>query len=318
MSNAHDHLAQIERLGVQRYATTELAASHAHVTRRVRRQRASRAAVAAVAGVGVVGGGSWGALMAFGSSDDVGVPGATNTATAVAPAPTDATTLEFLEASFAVGETLDAWVTDAAFVLGVDRQALLDAIAAAAPGDAPPEGWIKPGMYTLSADASVEEIARSLVAQRVRQLETLGVPREQWQRVITEASLVEAETPLESDMPKVARVIQNRLDQGVQLQLDSTVKYVVGDNNGPFATAEDRATESPYNTYVYEGLPPGAIGSPSDAAIDAVLNPAEGDWLYFVTVNLDTGETLFATAYEEHLANVMQLREWMMAQEEPA
>ena len=96
------------------------------------------------------------------------------------------------------------------------------------------------------------------------------------------------------------------------LQLDSTVLYA-GAGEGPFVSAEDRDIDSPYNTYLYEGLPPGAIGSPSDAAIDAVLNPAEGDWLYFVTVNLKTGETLFATTYEEHLANVQLLQEWISA-----
>lgn len=313
MNAAHDYLAQIAHSAQSQYPSTRLATSHAHVTRKVRLHRTARAAATTVAGVGVVGAGSWGALMAFGSSDDVQTPGTTASASAVPTPPTDATTLEFLEVSFAAGETLDAWVTDTAFVLGVDKQALLDAIAVAAPGDADPEGWIKPGSYTVGPGKSVEEIARSLVAQRVSQLETLGVPRDEWQAVVTKASLVEAETPFATDMPKVARVIDNRLSEGMMLQLDSTVKYVVGDNNGAFTTADDKEVESPYNTYLNPGLPPGAIGSPSDAAIDAALSPAQGDWLYFVTVNLNTGETRFASTYEDHLANVMTLRDWVNA-----
>ena len=315
MSNAHDYLADIERLGAERFAATGLAAGHSHVTRRVRTHRAVKASATVVASIGVVGGGSWGALMAFGSSTDEGVPGATASGSAIPTPPTDAATLTFTEVSFTTGDTLDAWVADTAIVLGMDEHALLGAIATAAPGDAYPEGWIKPGSYTLAPDASPEETARSLVAQRVAQLETLGVPRDQWQEVLTQASLVEAETPLASDMPKVARVIQNRLNQGIYLQLDSTVKYAVGDNGGVFLTIEDRETDSPYNTYLYAGLPPSAVRSPSDAAIDAVLNPAEGDWLYFVTANLSTGETLFATTYGEHLTDVEQLRAWVAAQE---
>jgi UPF0755 protein len=62
--------------------------------------------------------------------------------------------------------------------------------------------------------------------------------------------------------------------------------------------------DSPYNTYMYEGLPPAAITSPSDAAIEAVLRPAEGTWLYFVVVNPDTGEMRFGTTFEEHAANI--------------
>ena len=114
-------------------------------------------------------------------------------------------------------------------------------------------------------------------------------------------------------MPKVARVIQNRLDQGLRLELDSTVKYI-SPSEGVFTTDADRATDSPYNTYLYEGLPPGAIASPTDVSVDAVLHPADGDWLFFVTVNLDTGETAYASTFEEHQANVQKLQAWIKAQ----
>jgi UPF0755 protein len=314
MSNAHDYLATIERLGAAQFADTGLATSHTALVHKVRVHRAVRASAISVASVGIVGGGAWGVLANLGGSADGQTPA---TATAARPSltlSTDSTSVD-LTVSFAAGDRLDTWVVDAATALEVDKRALLDAIAAAAPGDANPEGWIKPGMYFIPANATLTEVATQLVAQRTSQFEVLGVPRDQWQEVLTQASLVEAETPLASHMPKVARVIQNRLAKGLHLQLDSTVLYLDGVHGAVFATQEEREAESPYNTYLHPGLPPGAIGSPSDAAIDAVLHPADGDWLYFVTVNRDTGEMLFAKTYEEHLANVGQLRAWIDEQE---
>jgi UPF0755 protein len=305
MSNAHDYLATIERLGAAQFADTGLSTSHAAVAHKVRVHRAVRASATSVASIGIVGGGTWGVLATLDGSADTQMP-ATATLGSPSPTPTlstDTPTVDTTMVSFAAGDRLDEWVVDAAVTLGVDQQALLDAIATAAPGDANPEGWIKPGMYSLSAEATLEEVAEALVAQRVAQLETLGVPQEQWQEVIIKASLVEAETPLASDMPKVARVIQNRLDQEMLLQLESPLFYVVRPDLN-VVSDDGFLVDSPYNTYMYEGLPPAAINSPSDVAIDAVLNPAEGSWLYFVVVNPGTGEMRFGTTFEEHAANI--------------
>ncbi|HLS46033.1 MAG TPA: endolytic transglycosylase MltG, partial [Ornithinicoccus sp.] len=71
-----------------------------------------------------------------------------------------------------------------------------------------------------------------------------------------------------------------------------------------------RQNDSPYNTYVHEGLPPGPINSPGEAAIRAAMEPAPGDWLYFVTVNPSTGETKFAETWEEHQVNVGEFQDW--------
>ena len=303
MSNAHDYLATIERLGAAQFSDTSLSTSHAAVAHKVRVHRAVRASATSVASIGIVGGGTWGVLSMLDGSADTQMPA---TATLASPSPTlstDTTDLNFTMVSFAAGDRLDEWVVDAAVTLGVDEQALLDAIATAAPGDANPEGWVKPGSYTLGPEASPAEIARSLVAQRVAQLDTLGVPQEQWQEVITKASLVEAETPLAADMPKVARVIQNRLDQAMLLQLESPLFYVVRPDLN-VVSDDGFLVDSPYNTYMYEGLPPAAITSPSDAAIDAVLQPEEGSWLYIVVVNPGTGEMRFGTTFEEHAANI--------------
>ena len=109
------------------------------------------------------------------------------------------------------------------------------------------------------------------------------------------ASLVQAEGGRLSDYPKIARVIYNRLAHGMPLQLDSTVLYGLN-KFGILATDKDLTSPSPYNTYKHKGLPPGPIDSPGAAAIHAVLHPVPGPWLYFVTVNPKTGETLYSIA----------------------
>ncbi len=133
------------------------------------------------------------------------------------------------------------------------------------------------------------------------QLTKLGVSDANANRVLTIASIVQVESRAKADGPKVARVLDNRLAQGIKLQLDSTVSYVTG-KPGVATTAADRANPSPYNTYAHAGLPPGPISNPGLAAIDAALHPAAGSWLWFVTVNPSTGETRFEThrAAEDH------------------
>ena len=114
-------------------------------------------------------------------------------------------------------------------------------------------------------------------------------------QVITMASLVQAEGGRLTDYPKIARVIYNRLAQGIPLQLDSTVLYGLN-RFGIIASDQELSSPSPYNTYKHTGLPPGPINSPGNAAIQAVLHPATGNWLYFVTVDPKTGETLFTSS----------------------
>jgi UPF0755 protein len=114
-------------------------------------------------------------------------------------------------------------------------------------------------------------------------------------KVIIMASLVQAEGGRLSDYPKIARVIYNRLAQGIPLQLDSTVLYGLN-TYGILANDQQLNSSSPYNTYRHKGLTPGPIDSPGNAAIQAVLHPASGNWLYFVTVNPKTGETLFTSS----------------------
>ena len=119
--------------------------------------------------------------------------------------------------------------------------------------------------------------------------------------LLTAASLVERESPA-GEFDKVARVILNRLHEPMRLELDSTVNYGLEDVELA-TTDEDRHRETPWNTYAKDGLPDSPIASPSEEAIQAMENPAEGNWLFFVTVD-DKGTTVFTDNYDEHLANV--------------
>jgi UPF0755 protein len=132
--------------------------------------------------------------------------------------------------------------------------------------------------------------------------------------LMTVASLVEAEGRGD-DMPKIARVIYNRIENPENgetnglLQIDATVNYALH-RKGTVAVTVDETqnTDSPYNTYVNTGLPPGPIEAPGDEAIAAAAHPAEGSWLYYVTVNLKTGLTKFTDNYDEFLTYKNELK----------
>ena len=172
------------------------------------------------------------------------------------------------------------------------------------------EGYLFPATYDFEPDVTALELVATMVARTEQSLASAGVPPERWHRTMTVASLVEAEASREEDRPKVARVIENRVAMGMPLQFDTTVDYATG-KRGLTTSDEDRATDSPYNTYVSPGLPPGPIDSPGDSAIAAAAAPAEGPWLYFVAVNPDTGETRFAETFAEHEQNVALFQQWL-------
>ena len=126
------------------------------------------------------------------------------------------------------------------------------------------------------------------------------------------ASLVEREARLAEDFPRVARVFYNRLEIDMLLQSDATVTYWTEQTHRASTTDKERQDASnPYNTYVHKGLIPRPISNPGDVAIDAAVNPADGEWLYFVTVNLETGETVFSNTHEEHEKARDQWLKWL-------
>ncbi len=174
------------------------------------------------------------------------------------------------------------------------------------------EGWLFPSTYEFNPGVTPQEVLTRMVAQTVKVLDTYEVEPADRERILTVASLVEREAKLAEDRPLIASVIYNRLDQDMKLELDSTVKYL-SPSEGVFTSDDERAIDSPYNTYANTGLPPGPIAGPGEASIKAAVQPAETDYLFFVTVNLDTGETKYATDYTDHLNNVEELRAWVRA-----
>jgi UPF0755 protein len=172
------------------------------------------------------------------------------------------------------------------------------------------EGYLFPATYDFNPDANATSMLATMVnrwrqaakdADLVDRAAELGyTPGE----VMIVASLVEAEANRDEDRGKVARVIYNRLETDATdglLQIDATVNYALGRDLGLGLTPEQLQVDDPYNTRVYPGLPPGPIESPGDEAIEAAANPTDGDWIYYVTVNLDTGETKFTADYDEFL-----------------
>jgi UPF0755 protein len=172
------------------------------------------------------------------------------------------------------------------------------------------EGFLFPATYDIEPDTAPADILRKMVARSAQALDELQIPEADRLTVLTKASLVQAEAGSVEDMGKVARVLENRLSDGMPLQLDTTVNYANG-KGGITTTAEDRANQSPYNTYVHPGLPPGAINNPGEEALRAVLAPTPGDWRFFVVVDPDTGDTRFAVTGEEHQQNVLLFQQWL-------
>jgi UPF0755 protein len=174
------------------------------------------------------------------------------------------------------------------------------------------EGYLFPATYALAPAATPESVLRNMVERWKQAADQAGLAAAAARLGYTEAelmtiaSLVEAEGRGE-DMPKIARVIYNRLekpDNGITnglLQIDATVNYAIGRNLGVALTQAELDVDSPYNTRKYPGLPPGPIEAPGDDAIAAAAKPADGNWLFYVTVNLKTGETKFTSSYDQFL-----------------
>lgn len=171
------------------------------------------------------------------------------------------------------------------------------------------EGWLFPATYTFQPDDTPTSMITAMVAQTIAALDQRGVPADQREAVLIKASLVERESPGPDVSPMIARAIENRLSTGMTLDIDAAVLYGAGDPTGVL-TGTIKAQDTPYNVYMHPGLPPTPIASPGTASIDAVLAPAAGNWKYWVTVNPETGETLMADDYPQHLKNVELLRQW--------
>ncbi|WP_026533301.1 endolytic transglycosylase MltG [Arthrobacter sp. H41] len=177
------------------------------------------------------------------------------------------------------------------------------------------EGYLHPGEYRFDVALTAPEIIQQMVDNTLAQLEADGItdPAEQY-RILTIASIVQAEAG-EGDYASVAGSIMNRLgpdnvETNGLIQSDATVTYGLGRKSYDLTPEEKADTNNPYNTYANPGLPVGPIGSPSEEAIDAAADPADVPFFYWVTVNLDTGETKFSETLAEHARYVAEYQAW--------
>lgn len=179
------------------------------------------------------------------------------------------------------------------------------------------EGFLAPGEYRFPLGTPVKDILHALVKVTVDELVAQGItdPAKQYEAVIV-ASIVQAEGG-QAEYGDVAGAIYNRLKPNDQtngyLQVDSAVTYGLGTKSFNFTDEERQDKNNPYNTYANPGLPPGPIGSPGKTAIDAAAKPKANDYLYWVTINLDTKETKFSKTLAEHNVYVDQYNTWCEA-----
>jgi UPF0755 protein len=175
------------------------------------------------------------------------------------------------------------------------------------------EGYLFPATYTLEPGMSAHDVFQTMVTKMFQVLDAAGVAPADRHRVLTLASITQKEGGPEADFAKVARVWDNRIAKGMNLQSDATVSYGAGGTTISTSDAERADKSNGYNTYANPGLPVGPISNPGEAAIAATLHPADGPWLYFVLVNGETGETVFSSTFEEHNVAVKQWQKWLRA-----
>lgn len=180
----------------------------------------------------------------------------------------------------------------------------------------PAEGVLAPDTYEVKKGADRQSLLDEMTARQTRILQQswddrmIGLPYKTPEEALIMASIVEKETGVPSERAEVASVFVNRLDQGMRLQTDPTVIYGLTKGKEVLGRGLRRSElrgKTPYNTYVINGLPPTPIANPGRAAIEAALNPAKTDYLFFVADG--TGGHAFSKTLQEHEANVVKWRE---------
>ncbi|MBV9572415.1 MAG: endolytic transglycosylase MltG [Acidobacteriales bacterium] len=179
-----------------------------------------------------------------------------------------------------------------------------------APGAKTLEGYLFPNTYQFTRTQSMPEMAAAMVKQFRQVAKEIGLSKD-IEKTVTIASIIEKETAVPDERPMVASVYQNRLAQNTALQADPSVIYaelLEGKYAGSLHHA-DMQFDSPYNTYLHTGLPPGPIGNPGRASLEAAMHPAVTGYIYFVSDG--SGRHRFAKDLEEHNKNVAYYRKLM-------
>jgi len=186
----------------------------------------------------------------------------------------------------------------------------------------PPEGTLLPETYNYQRGDTRAGMLAKMKEAMIHALHEVAQQKKETAPMLSEAemvilaSIVEKETAVGSERNRIAGVFLNRLKQGMKLQTDPTVIYAItggriqDQGQGPLGRrllSKDLQFESPYNTYKYPGLPPGPIANPGKASLEAVMNPEQHDFIYFVADG--TGGHVFAATLEEHNSNVAKWRD---------
>lgn len=178
------------------------------------------------------------------------------------------------------------------------------------------EGYLFPETYEWKKEAAVHDIIASMVQQLDKKLTELPDGWQQamarqgmtFHQMLTVASLIEREVALDEERPIVSGVIYNRLKQGMPLQIDATIQYLF-DKPKDRLFEKDLKIESPYNTYLNKGLPPGPIASPSLDSIKAAIYPVDTKYLFYVTKKDGSKGHLFAETFEQHRKNIAESKQ---------
>lgn len=166
------------------------------------------------------------------------------------------------------------------------------------------EGRLFPETYIFAPFATLDEVLKTIDKEYQKRIavfkDRIASSGKTEQEILTIASILEREVAHKDDMKIVSGIIYNRLAKGMPLQMDSTLGHITGKASLELVSA-DLAIDSPYNTYIYKGLPPGPIGSPGDVAIDASLSPESHKYIFFLSDK--EGINHYAVTYAEHLKN---------------
>ena len=174
------------------------------------------------------------------------------------------------------------------------------------------EGYLFPDTYAFTKDATIEEVVskmRGNFEKKYSSIPNLNRTKLSQEQIVILASMIEREARHDEDRPMVASVLLNRLEINMALQIDATVQYALGYNDAEQTwwkkgiTLADLDIKSPYNTYEYPGLPPGPIANPGLEALTAVVNPANTDFIYYIS-DPKTGQNIYAKDLKGHHANI--------------
>lgn len=162
------------------------------------------------------------------------------------------------------------------------------------------EGLLFPAQYSFAQSSTASSAIQTMLNRGKSEIEKSGLlaaaDKYSPQQLLIIASIIQAEGDTK-DFSKISRVIRNRLEKGIPLQMDSTVHYIKKSRGKVFLSTASTYLKSPYNTYRNYGLPPSPIGNPGTAALDAAVNPVPGDWTFFITIA--PGDTRFTSSIDE-------------------